>query len=418
MSLSHILIPSLVRGIDLTGMVFLVGGLVFKTSVLFPTNGKRSCLEHCLPFFLILTGFSDLLVRSHMISGRPLGEVWAFIPFVLLKSHFGKVWIARTVLLSLLCVVSTFRKSEKFALAISGLLLLTTSLSSHAADSGDFSFSVLADWLHLLAASAWTGGLFFLASMLRNWIGAQRLEPITQSHITSLKRFSALAGVCVILILVTGSYQSWHQVGGLDALLQTAYGRTLLVKLFLVLPLLALNALIPYHYLPKLSRMALLQSMTLVEETRRLFNSVTVEIGLELAIIACAALLMQQPSARGQWASAYTVSFESMTHSSHGETRPSSLHPAEGAKVIILSPKEGHVFTGDAVPLTYKFTKGKQGSHLHVYVDGELMGMFRDPERGILTGVPPGSHTLELRVVTEDHQTELDAADTVHFVSR
>jgi putative copper resistance protein D len=417
MTLSHILIPSFVRGIDLTGMVFLVGGLVFKTLVLFPTNGKRSYLERSVLFFLILTGLSDLLLRSHMISGRPLAEVWGSIPFVLFKSHFGEVWIARTVLLALLCVISMIPKRERLALAISGLLLLTTSLSSHAADSGDFSFSVLADWLHLVAASAWIGGLFFLASMLRNSIISRGLTPITESHITSLNRFCALVGVCVILILVTGSYQTWHQVGGLAALLQTTYGQTLLVKLLLILPLLALGPLMHRHYLPKLSQSISLQPVTFVKEARGLFNSVTLGIGLGLAVIACAALLMQQPSARGEWASMYVVSFEPMTHSSRGAAHPLKL-PAEGAKVTILSPQEDQVFNGGEVPIKYKFTKGKRGSHLHVYVDGELMGMFGDPERGTLIGFPAGRHALELRAVTEDHETELEAADRVHFVAR
>jgi copper resistance protein D len=317
MILSHILLPSLVHGIDLVGLGLLIGNLVFRTLVLFPTNGRMSRLEHSLPFFLILTGLSDLLLGSQMMSGRPLAEVWAFVPTVLLKSHFGKVWIARTILLSVLCMIFTIAKSERFALAISGLLLLTTSLSSHAADSGDFSFLVLAAWLHLLAASAWIGGLFFLASMLRNWITSQRLEPITQSHITSLKRFFALAGVSVILILVTGSYQAWNQVGSLNALLQTAYGQTLLLKLLLTLPFFALSALMHYHYLPKLSQSALLQSVTPVEEARKLFNRMTLEIGLGLAIIACAALLMQQPSARAEWNSPYKVSGHSAAHSSH-----------------------------------------------------------------------------------------------------
>jgi hypothetical protein len=45
------------------------------------------------------------------------------------------------------------------------------------------------------------------------------------------------------------------------------------------------------------------------------------------------------------------------------------------------------------------------------------MGMFKS-EKGTLTGINPGRHVLELRVVegTEDHATELDATDRVHFV--
>ena len=52
---------------------------------------------------------------------------------------------------------------------------------------------------------------------------------------------------------------------------------------------------------------------------------------------------------------------------------------------------------------------------MHAYVDGELVGMFKG-EKGTLMGIEPGKHTLELRVVAEDHVTELDASDKVRFV--
>ncbi len=104
-------------------------------------------------------------------------------------------------------------------------------------------------------------------------------------------------------------------------------------------------------------------------------------------------------------------------HHMHTEGMPpkSALKPAEGASIKIITPKEGQVFKGDEIPIGYNWAKGKRGHHLHAYVDGELMGMFSDPKRGALTGIQPGRHTLELRVVAEDHQTELDATDSVHF---
>jgi hypothetical protein len=45
----------------------------------------------------------------------------------------------------------------------------------------------------------------------------------------------------------------------------------------------------------------------------------------------------------------------------------------------------------------------------------ELMGMFTG-KQGMLNGIKPGRHVLELRVVAEDHQTELDAQDRIEFV--
>ena len=96
------------------------------------------------------------------------------------------------------------------------------------------------------------------------------------------------------------------------------------------------------------------------------------------------------------------------------EPRETTLFPAEGASVKILAPKGGQTVKGDQVPLEFKLVKGKKGEHVHAYVDGELMGMFSS-EKGSLNGVKPGNHTLELRVVTADHKTELNATDRVRF---
>ncbi len=93
------------------------------------------------------------------------------------------------------------------------------------------------------------------------------------------------------------------------------------------------------------------------------------------------------------------------------------LQPAQGARVQIVSPKAGQVVKGDKVPLQFKLTKGKRGEHVHAYIDGEMMGMFSS-EKGTLNGIKPGRHTLELRVVTADHNTELDASDRVTFTTQ
>ena len=100
----------------------------------------------------------------------------------------------------------------------------------------------------------------------------------------------------------------------------------------------------------------------------------------------------------------------------HSDKTPpkSALKPAQGASVKIVSPKAGQVIKGDSVPLEFKLTKGKIGEHVHAYVDGEMAGMFQS-SKGTLNGIKPGQHTLELRITTADHKTELNATDKVMF---
>jgi hypothetical protein len=94
-----------------------------------------------------------------------------------------------------------------------------------------------------------------------------------------------------------------------------------------------------------------------------------------------------------------------------------TLKPAEGASIKIVAPKKDQVLNSDSVPVEFKLIKGKRGHYAHAYVDGQLMGMF-ESEKGTLNGIKPGKHTLELRVVAEDHKTELDATDKVAFTTK
>jgi hypothetical protein len=104
-------------------------------------------------------------------------------------------------------------------------------------------------------------------------------------------------------------------------------------------------------------------------------------------------------------------------HTKHSEknSQVAKLLPADGASVKILLPTRDQIFQKDQVPLEFKLVKGKRGHHVHAYVNGELMGMFNS-QTGTLNGIKPGKYVLELRVVAEDHKSELDAIDQVHFV--
>jgi hypothetical protein len=95
----------------------------------------------------------------------------------------------------------------------------------------------------------------------------------------------------------------------------------------------------------------------------------------------------------------------------------SMLKPAQGASVKIIAPKAGQIIKGDAVSLEFTLTKGKVGEHVHAYVDGQMAGMFKS-SKGTLNGIKPGQHSLELRVATGDHNTELDATDKVTFTTK
>lgn len=101
---------------------------------------------------------------------------------------------------------------------------------------------VALDWLHLLAMALWVGGLVQLAlvlpRILRSLDGRGRSAFVR----ALVPRFSRLALPCVAALVATGVYAAWLHVPEPAALTGTMYGVTILCKVALLLPLLALGA--------------------------------------------------------------------------------------------------------------------------------------------------------------------------------
>lgn len=112
-------------------------------------------------------------------------------------------------------------------------LLLPLSLSSHAAAAAGWT-PLLADWVHLVAAALWAGGLLGFVLALP---GRGRQEPLP----AAVRRFSVMATAAILLLGVTGVYAALLHVEAWDQLIKTEWGQSLLVKLVLLVPLLLLG---------------------------------------------------------------------------------------------------------------------------------------------------------------------------------
>ncbi|ROQ97083.1 copper transport protein [Streptomyces sp. 2132.2] len=108
---------------------------------------------------------------------------------------------------------------------VAGGIAATWALSEHASTGIQPGIAMPADILHLLAVAAWLGGLTALLVTLHKVPGIER---------EAVRRFSRVAFVSVLVLAVTGVYQSWRQLGSWSALTGTSYGQLLLVKVGLV----------------------------------------------------------------------------------------------------------------------------------------------------------------------------------------
>ncbi|HEX2480396.1 MAG TPA: CopD family protein [Methylomirabilota bacterium] len=203
----------------------------------------------------VIAGMLDLWRQVGVATGAGAWESLdgGRILSVLADTRYGTVWLARTGLLVLLAALLLLAEEEAGpgdwlalrlqALGLSAASLVLGAAAGHAAAVEGGALAMGLDGLHLLASGAWAGGLVPLVLCLA-W--ARRLP----SHAVAARATEAFSRVglgAVTILAATGTFAAWQHVGGVPALLGTAYGRWLILKLVLfgvLLPVAARNLLV------------------------------------------------------------------------------------------------------------------------------------------------------------------------------
>ena len=142
-----------------------------------------------------------------------------------------------------------------------------------------------ADVVHVAAMSAWLGGLAFLLVAVPAATRALAPPERTRLLAAALQRFSALALVSVLALAATGTLLAIFEVRTPGALLDTAFGRAVLVKAVLLLALIALGALNRRRVVPALERLAS-EGAAPGDAGRLLRRTLRAEVGLIVAVLA------------------------------------------------------------------------------------------------------------------------------------
>lgn len=210
-----------------------VGTLTRELSGRARTLGTGAVIAAIVANLLMLAVQASFLEDGSLVSR--MGEV-------LTDTRFGRLWLARIGLLLLLGLALRYlpwldpmrRKfSTGAGLVLAALAPIPVSMNAHAsALVAGRTTAIAFDYVHLLTASLWFGGLVLLAAVLWRTLRTQVDRRVVLSR--ALPRFSAMALICWGLLLVTGLYAWWLQLGSWDALRNTDYGQTLLFKLMLV----------------------------------------------------------------------------------------------------------------------------------------------------------------------------------------
>lgn len=214
--------------------------------------------------------------------GQPLSDL-------LLRGRFAAIWWPRIGLevasLLLVAFAGLDGLAADCALAMLPGVLLTSSLTSHGAALPDIAgVGIVVDWLHIAGATAWVGGLVGLLICLRGLWRHGRVSQLTA-------RFSRFALVASAVVVLSGVVQAIFEVGSWSALVETAYGELVVVKIALLGAMLALAVFNTRQRRPVAS------GEVKIGLARVLPRRVGAELVLGVVVLAVAAVLTSTPPA-------------------------------------------------------------------------------------------------------------------------
>jgi putative copper resistance protein D len=246
------------RALHFVGALSLAGVLgfvVFVAGELPPRLARQlQVMAWVSAAVVLLTAPLWLILVAASMSGDTLAATLAAgVPkTVLLDTQFGHAlglrFLLTLLVLPLILRLGRRRSVDGLAAAIAAIAVAAIAWQGHGgAELGRAAIVHLtADVTHLVAAALWLGALLPLMMALRGVTEVSRQYALA-------RRFSTLGVVCVAALLASGVVNTYYLVGSIAALIGTAYGQLLLLKLAIVGAMLAVASVNRWKLVPRLA---------------------------------------------------------------------------------------------------------------------------------------------------------------------
>ncbi|MCB5238299.1 copper resistance CopC/CopD family protein [Niallia circulans] len=270
-------------GFSLYMGLFLFYTIWFQKKNLSSTLIKRTKTVSMTAIILLaISIFTFLVIQTQSYAGG--GIVASIKPTNLLETlsstKEGTIWIIQIILLAILFVgqrsiwtkESYFERKHWFIpwLAFLGIMASKAFLG-HPSSSPYETVAILFDFSHLLAASIWLGGMLVIVLFLREGVFAKEGEG-HDMYWATMEKYSLWALFSVAVLAISGVINASLLIPDFHSLVSTAYGKTLLIKIGLLVFMLIFGA---YH----------LVSRILLGKKDFYKKSIKIEIGLGILIL-------------------------------------------------------------------------------------------------------------------------------------
>ncbi|HSA53624.1 MAG TPA: copper resistance protein CopC, partial [Yinghuangia sp.] len=240
------LVDGIARGVAFASFALLAGAVLFLVAL------RPAAVGRFRVWLLLFASWAGLLV-STVAALMLYGPRASALPFssafdldvlrATLETKLGRALSVRILILGaagallgyLVAVLPSAARRARATLGGAWALLClgmaaTWSLSDHASVGMQVPLAVTADIAHLAAMGAWLGGLAVLLVLLFGPDKDEDGEELPGAlDVPTVARFSKTAMICVCVLVVTGLYTAWRQIGSFDALFSTTFGLLLIL---------------------------------------------------------------------------------------------------------------------------------------------------------------------------------------------
>lgn len=270
-------------GFSLYMGLFLFYTIWFQKKNLSSTLIKRTKTVSMTAIILLaISIFTFLVIQTQSYAGG--GIVASIKPTNLLETlsstKEGTIWIIQIILLAILFVgqrsiwtkESYFERKHWFIPGLAFLgIMASKAFLGHPSSSPYETVAILFDFSHFLAASIWLGGMLVIVLFLREGIFAKEGEG-HDMYWATMEKYSLWALFSVAVLAISGVINASLLIPDFHSLVSTAYGKTLLIKIGLLVFMLIFGA---YH----------LVSRILLGKKDFYKKSIKIEIGLGILIL-------------------------------------------------------------------------------------------------------------------------------------
>jgi copper transport protein len=242
----------LTRWLNFIGLVLMVGAVAFRFMVLerrtdllggdvtFAVDRATRNVAFGAAILALAANGARLWLQSGSLHGTE--RMWdpGLLRALILETGWGKAWLAQTVATIGYAVAVRIRTEQPLESWIAALVLAigaasTPAFAGHAAAVEQMAIvPIMNDAVHLVAASTWLGTLAVLLLAAVPAVVRTSHQPFSDVA-TLVRTFSPIALFAAAVAIFTGTVSAFVHIKAISELWTTPYGKTLSIKLLIVL---------------------------------------------------------------------------------------------------------------------------------------------------------------------------------------